>query len=61
MRPGDVLVFYQHKTNRNRQPWIEPKRVQFEHALGLESGEAKLAWGPTIVCDVAFFYCHKTA
>ncbi|OGP36893.1 MAG: hypothetical protein A2X93_06560 [Deltaproteobacteria bacterium GWC2_56_8] len=60
MRPGDVLVFYQHKI-RNMNPWIEPKRVQFERALGLGCGEAKLAWGPAIVRDVAFFYCQKSA
>jgi hypothetical protein len=60
MRSDDVLVLYQHQTNRNGQPWIEPKRVQFEDALGLPRGGAKLAWGPTIVRDVAFFYCQKT-
>ena len=59
MRPGDVLVFYQHKI-RNMHLWIEQKRVQFERALGIAHGEAKIAWGPDIVRDVAFFYCQKT-
>jgi hypothetical protein len=35
---GDVLVFYQHQTNRNGQPWIHPKKLQFESAIGLASG-----------------------
>jgi len=26
MPAGDVLVFYQHQTNRKGAPWIEPKR-----------------------------------
>jgi len=58
---GDVLVFYQHQTNRNATPWIESKREQFEKALGLLSGTAKVASGMAIARDVAFFYCRKAA
>jgi len=59
MLPGDVLAFYQHQTNRDNEPWIEPKRVQFESALGLKPGTAKVAHGRTIARDVAFFYCAR--
>jgi hypothetical protein len=59
MLPGDVLVFYQHQTNRNATPWIQPKREQFEKALGLSPGVAKMATGTVIARDVAFFYCRK--
>ena len=61
MLPGDVLVFYQHQTNRNATPWIQPKREQFEKALGLSPGTAKVATGMAIARDVAFFYCRKSA
>lgn len=59
MRPRDVLVLYQHETNRAGRVWVEPKRQQFEAALGLPSGCAMLAWGPKVAPDVAFFYCVK--
>lgn len=59
MIPGDILVFYQHKTNRRGEPWIEQKREQFENALGLSRGVAKVAVGSTIASDVALFYCRK--
>jgi len=57
---GDLLVLYQHRTNRNRQDWIEPKRKQFEMALGLPCGGAKVANElPKNMSDVAFYYCRK--
>ncbi len=59
LRPGDLLVFYQHQTNRDGSPWIEPKREQFEAALALPEGMVKLARAPAIARDVAFFYCTK--
>jgi hypothetical protein len=59
MRSGDVLVFYQHQTNRNGLPWIAPKRAQFERCLGLPSGGAKVALAPKIARDVAFFFCPR--
>ncbi len=59
MPAGDVLVFYQHQTNRNAAPWIEPKRVQFEEALAVAPGTVKVAHGPKIARDVAFYFCQK--
>lgn len=57
---GDVLVFYQHQTNRNGQPWVGPKQSQFEHVLGLPAGEAMVARAEEIARDVVFFYAQKT-
>jgi len=61
MVTGDVLAFYQHQTNRNGQPWIEPKRKQFEKALKLAGGSVKVAVGSEITGarDVAIYYCQK--
>ena len=61
MVAGDVLAFYQHQTNRNGQPWIEPKRIQFEKAMKLPRGGAKVAVGIEIAGarDVAIYYCRK--
>jgi hypothetical protein len=59
--PGDLLVFYQHQTNRNGQPWIPEKLAQFERALGLSSGSGKIASSPKIARDVVFFFCLKDA
>jgi hypothetical protein len=61
MSVGDVLVFYQHQTNRNGEPWIKLKLEQFERALGLPLGMAKVAVGTAIARDVALFYCCKDA
>ncbi|MEQ1574196.1 MAG: hypothetical protein ABL993_08120, partial [Vicinamibacterales bacterium] len=57
---GDLLVFYQHQTNRNGQPWVAPKKEQFEQAIGLPIGTAKLARSEAIARDVVFFYAQKT-
>ena len=59
LSPGDIIVFYQHQTNRNGMPWIEPKKLQLEQALHVRKGAAKLAWAPGIATDVAFFYIEK--
>ncbi|MBE3087969.1 MAG: hypothetical protein IMZ71_02475, partial [Chloroflexi bacterium] len=56
---GDVLVFYQHQTNRNGQAWIPSKKAQFERALGLPAGSAGLARAEEIARDVVFFYAKK--
>ncbi len=56
---GDLMVFYQHQTNRKGAPWIEPKKAQFEEALGVPPGTARLARAPGIAPDVAFFYIEK--
>ena len=59
LKIGDVLVFYQHQTNRNGQPWIPEKKEQFERAIGLPAGTAKLARAEKIAQDVVFFYARK--
>ena len=59
LRPRDLLVFYQHQTNRNGQPWVPQKRAQFEKAIGLEPGGSKLAQGRGIARDVAFFFSKR--
>jgi hypothetical protein len=61
LRKRDLLVFYQHQTNRNGSPWIEAKMEQFERAIGVRRGEANLAHAPTIASDVAFFFAEKTS
>jgi hypothetical protein len=57
---GDVLVFYQHKTNRSRAEWIRPKREQAEKTLGVSSGRVKVAHAPAIAKDVVMFFIQKT-
>jgi hypothetical protein len=59
MIPDDLMVFYQHQTNRNGEEWIEPKKSQFERALNIRPGSAKLAHGVKIARDVAFFFAAK--
>lgn len=56
---GDVFVFYQHQTNRNGRPWIEPKREQLARALNIDLNNLKIAYGQLIARDVAFYYCTK--
>jgi hypothetical protein len=60
LKAGDLLVIYQHQTSRNGQPWIAPKKGQFERAIGLPVGSAKLARSERIARDVVFFYAQKT-
>lgn len=59
LKSGDVLVFYQHKTNRNGTEWVIPKKEQFEDALQVKRGSAKIASAPNIANDVVFFYIAK--
>lgn len=59
MSLGDILVFYQHETNKNGDPWIPPKMDQFVKALGIQPGCAKHAYAPLIARDVAFFFAEK--
>lgn len=55
----DILVFYQHQTNRNGQPWLPAKKEQFEQALGLSKNAAGVAQAVEIARDVAFFFARK--
>jgi hypothetical protein len=59
LRPHDILALYQHQTNRNGTPWLEPKRRQFEIALSLSPGSAKVARAPEIARDVALIYISR--
>ena len=56
LRPGDLLVFYQHQTNRGGRPWVEEKQAQFDNAIGVKS---RLAQGTEIARDVAFFFSQR--
>lgn len=59
LKPGDVLALYQHKTNRNGEEWVEPKRKQLQEAIGTEKGTVKIATGFDIASDVVFFYAER--
>lgn len=59
LKEGDVLAFYQHRTNRNSQPWIEPKREQLARAIGVETNQVSVASGPRIAGDVVIFFCQR--
>ncbi|HYA42424.1 MAG TPA: hypothetical protein VEF34_14045 [Syntrophobacteraceae bacterium] len=59
MKRDDVFVFYQHQTNRSGQPWIEPKRQQLIHALGVQAGDVKIAQGEKIARDVVFYFLQR--
>jgi hypothetical protein len=54
-----MLVFYQHKTNRNGQKWIEPKQKQFANAICVHESSVKIATGKKVANDVAFFFSTK--
>jgi hypothetical protein len=59
LKAEDLLVFYQHMTNRNNQPWIEPKREQLAKSMGVDLGLVKVAKAPEITSDVVFYFCQK--
>ena len=61
LRRDDLLVFYQHQTNRSGVPWVEAKQKQFSSALGLPLERVGVASGPAIARDVVFFYAEKWA
>lgn len=59
LKIDDILVFYQHQTNRNGKPWIEPKRSQLEMVIEAPVGSVKIAHGMRLAHDVVFFYVKK--
>jgi hypothetical protein len=59
LKLGDILVLYQHQTNKNGKPWVEPKRVQFEKAIGASRGSVKIGRGPKLAKDVVLLYAVK--
>jgi hypothetical protein len=60
IKKGDVLVFYQHQTNRNGTPWVEEKRKQLSEAIQIFVRQVKVAHSQSIARDVVFFYIVKT-
>lgn len=59
MKKGDIFAFYQHQTNRNGEPWIEPKRRQLATALNISVNLIKMASTLDIARDVVLFYAQK--
>ena len=59
MKQGDLLVLYQHQTNRRGQPWKEEKRQQFISALGVPNHAVKIAEAENVANDVVFYYSEK--
>lgn len=55
----DVLVLYQHRTNRSGKPWIPDKRDQLTKALGVSKTQVKVADSFKIANDVVLFYVQK--
>ncbi len=60
LRPEDVLVLYQHQTNRRGIEWIAPKRREFEGALKIGRGQSKVGRAGGIAKDVVFFFVEKS-
>jgi len=58
LKSGDILVLYQHQTNRRGEKWMDPKKSQFERALGVPEGAAELAF-ESEAADVALLYIVK--
>ncbi|MGA3102593.1 MAG: hypothetical protein ABSD61_12090 [Terracidiphilus sp.] len=56
---GDVLVLYQHQTNRKGVDFVGPKKRQFAQAIGTTVERAKHAYAPSIARDVAFLFAEK--
>lgn len=61
MRTCDVLVLYQHQTNRNGAPWVAQKQSQFERVLKIAQRSAKIARAVETPRDVALFFAQKKA
>jgi len=59
LRSGDVLALYQHQTNRNGSPCIEPKRGQLARVLTVGPSRVRVAKSPGIAEDVVLFFVEK--
>lgn len=57
--PKWIIAFYQHKTTKKREEWIEPKRKQFSEAINIPLNAVKVAYGFRIANDVVFFFAVK--
>lgn len=64
LKEHDILVFYQHKTNRNGSPWIEDKRIQLAKAIGVKADDLGVASSCYEIdrdkeVDVVFYFMQK--
>lgn len=59
LEPRDVLMLYQHQTNRDGSPWVEQKRKQFAAAIRVPLPEVKVGRAESIARDVVFYYARK--
>ena len=59
IKPEDILVFYQHQTNRKGAPWVDQKRSQLANAIGVPKDSVKIVSGFDIAGDVVFYYVRK--
>lgn len=59
LKAEEVFAFYQHKTNRAGNPWIEEKRIQLEKALKVKEGTVQVGKSIRIANDVVIFYAVK--
>ena len=59
IKEADILVFYQHQTNRRGEPWIETKRRELARAIEVSTESIKVAHAPLIARDVAFYFIKK--
>jgi len=57
---GWLLVFYQHQTNKNGEPWIKPKQIQFAKAIGVIDSSVTIASEEKVANDVVFFISTKS-
>lgn len=64
LKAHDMLVLYQHKTNRNGSLWIKEKQVQLAQAIGAEVHQVSVASSYFEVdrdkeVDVVFYFVQK--
>ncbi|PYX94928.1 MAG: hypothetical protein DMG67_00240 [Acidobacteria bacterium] len=57
--PEDILVLYQHQTNRNGKPWIEEKQQQLAKAINVDLSQVKIARSEEMASGVVFLFCRK--
>ena len=61
LRAGDLLVLYQHQTNRSGTPWVDKKQSQFAKALGLNPVHVRVARSDAIARDVVLIYADRAS
>lgn len=58
-KASDVLVLYQHTTNRGGAPWIDDKLTQLARALEIENDRIGVAKETRDNPDVVFYFLEK--